>query len=116
MIFSICASICLIPAHSVVVDLTGVLTHVPREMTHGDIEEAIEQFKQATVRAIKACQSLLPFWFSSSRCLLPFLTRQAGFQSIELHFAHGYLMHSFLSPLANLRFVSSHVFPLGFLG
>ncbi|HEX4458554.1 MAG TPA: NADH:flavin oxidoreductase/NADH oxidase [Polyangia bacterium] len=27
----------------------------------------------------------------------------AGFQVIELHFAHGYLMHEFLSPLANKR-------------
>lgn len=58
----------------------GVLTHVPQEMTRGQIEEAIEQFKKAAIRAIKA-----------------------GFQLIELHFAHGYLMHSFLSPLANRR-------------
>lgn len=27
----------------------------------------------------------------------------AGFQTIELHMAHGYLMHEFLSPLANRR-------------
>jgi 2,4-dienoyl-CoA reductase-like NADH-dependent reductase (Old Yellow Enzyme family) len=31
------------------------------------------------------------------------LAELAGFEAIELHFAHGYLVHSFLSPLSNKR-------------
>ena len=28
---------------------------------------------------------------------------RVGFDAIELHFAHGYLLHSFVSPLSNKR-------------
>jgi len=31
------------------------------------------------------------------------LALQAGFEALELHMAHGYLLHSFLSPLSNRR-------------
>ena len=53
---------------------------LPREMTAADIEEVRKQFAAATVRA-----------------------RASGFRVIELHMAHGYLCHEFLSPLSNRR-------------
>ncbi len=55
-------------------------TQVPREMTVEDIEEIILSFSQAARRA-----------------------KTAGFDVIELHGAHGYLINQFLSPLANKR-------------
>jgi 2,4-dienoyl-CoA reductase-like NADH-dependent reductase (Old Yellow Enzyme family) len=53
---------------------------VPTSMSETDIEECIEAWGAATRRALKA-----------------------GFKVIELHAAHGYLMHEFLSPLSNHR-------------
>ena len=55
-------------------------TAVPREMTIEDIEAIKKSFADAAARALKA-----------------------GFQLIELHAAHGYLINEFLSPLANKR-------------
>ena len=52
----------------------------PREMTRDDIEEAIAQFAAATRRSVAA-----------------------GFEAVEIHMAHGYLLHEFLSPLSNRR-------------
>lgn len=52
----------------------------PSELTVNEIDEIVEQYRQAAIR----CQ-------------------QAGFDVIELHCAHGYLLHSFLSPLLNQR-------------
>ncbi len=52
----------------------------PRAMTSTDIREVVAAFADAARRA-----------------------RAIGFQAIELHMAHGYLMHQFLSPLANRR-------------
>lgn len=53
---------------------------VPREATADDIQALIRAFAGAARRA-----------------------HEAGFRVIELHLAHGYLLHEFLSPLANQR-------------
>ncbi|AOM82708.1 NADPH dehydrogenase NamA [Salisediminibacterium beveridgei] len=53
---------------------------IPDEMTANDIQELIQYFKKAAERA-----------------------RIAGFDVIELHGAHGYLINQFLSPLSNHR-------------
>lgn len=53
---------------------------VPREMDHGDIARVREEFAAAATRAA-----------------------EAGFDALELHLGQGYLLHSFLSPLANQR-------------
>ena len=52
----------------------------PRSLTTEEVREMVESFRQAAVRAI-----------------------QAGFDTIELHGAHGYLIHQFHSPLINRR-------------
>ena len=53
---------------------------VPRELTAADIEDLVEAFRKAALRA-----------------------RTAGFDLIEVHGAHGYLLHSFFSPHSNKR-------------
>ncbi|HEY8561912.1 MAG TPA: NADH:flavin oxidoreductase/NADH oxidase [Pyrinomonadaceae bacterium] len=52
----------------------------PRRMTKDDIEKATLDFVAAAQRAV-----------------------EAGFEAIEIHAAHGYLLHEFLSPLSNKR-------------
>jgi NADPH2 dehydrogenase len=52
----------------------------PREMTAADMERVRDGFVDAAKRAIRA-----------------------GIDTIELHAAHGYLLHSFLSPISNKR-------------
>ena len=53
---------------------------VPRELSLADIDGVVEDFTAAAKRAFNA-----------------------GFQVAEIHMAHGYLLHEFLSPLANRR-------------
>jgi 2,4-dienoyl-CoA reductase-like NADH-dependent reductase (Old Yellow Enzyme family) len=52
----------------------------PRELTAAEIAEIVVEFKKSAERA-----------------------RAAGFEVIEIHAAHGYLLHQFLSPLSNKR-------------
>ena len=53
---------------------------VPRAMSLDEMDQVENQFRAATRRALVA-----------------------GFQVVELHMAHGYLLHEFLSPLVNRR-------------
>jgi len=55
-------------------------SQVPREMTRADMDQVISDFVQAVQRGARA-----------------------GFDMIELHAAHGYLLASFISPLTNKR-------------
>jgi 2,4-dienoyl-CoA reductase-like NADH-dependent reductase (Old Yellow Enzyme family) len=53
---------------------------VPQALDHQGIHDIVKAFVQAATRALTA-----------------------GFETLELHCAHGYLAHEFLSPLANKR-------------
>jgi 2,4-dienoyl-CoA reductase-like NADH-dependent reductase (Old Yellow Enzyme family) len=53
---------------------------VPRELSASDLDRLVEAFVGAARRA-----------------------HVAGFGVLEIHMAHGYLLHEFLSPLANAR-------------
>ncbi len=52
----------------------------PREMTPAEIDAVVADFAAAARRAV-----------------------EAGFEVLEVHAAHGYLLHQFLSPLSNTR-------------
>jgi anthraniloyl-CoA monooxygenase len=53
---------------------------LPREMTRADMDQAIAEYARAAA-----------------------LARRAGFDLLEIHMAHGYLLASFISPLTNTR-------------
>lgn len=54
--------------------------HTPHALSTDEIAAMVETWRQATIRA-----------------------RKAGFKVLEIHGAHGYLIHSFFSPLSNKR-------------
>jgi 2,4-dienoyl-CoA reductase-like NADH-dependent reductase (Old Yellow Enzyme family) len=58
----------------------GAGWHTPQAMTEDDIEGVIKHFAAAAERAVRV-----------------------GYEVLELHMAHGYLMHSFCSPISNQR-------------
>ncbi|MEC5171868.1 NADPH2 dehydrogenase [Chryseobacterium nepalense] len=53
---------------------------IPHVLTQEEIKEQVRNFREAARRAV-----------------------EAGFDVIEIHAAHGYLIHQFLSPLSNIR-------------
>lgn len=53
---------------------------IPHELTIPEIKNLVQNFKEATRRSL-----------------------EAGFDLIEIHAAHGYLIHQFMSPLSNSR-------------
>ncbi|MGI6747847.1 MAG: NADPH dehydrogenase NamA [Anaerovoracaceae bacterium] len=55
-------------------------SEIPKEMTKTDIDETVDEFRRAAIRANKA-----------------------GFDLLQIHAAHGYLLSEFLSPLTNNR-------------
>ena len=61
-------------------EAVGPNFQVPHELSTNEIKQLVESFAAAAKRSI-----------------------EAGFRVIELHGAHGYLIHSFLSPLSNKR-------------
>ncbi|PVZ84980.1 alkene reductase [Serratia sp. S1B] len=57
-----------------------VPTSTPRALETAEIPQIINEYRQAAANSL-----------------------EAGFDYIELHAAHGYLLHQFMSPMANLR-------------
>lgn len=53
---------------------------LPRELTHAEVKALVERYRDGASRALAA-----------------------GFRVVEIHGAHGYLVHQFLSPISNHR-------------
>lgn len=58
----------------------GHQNKVPHALNHAEINEIVNAFRDSAARAVTA-----------------------GYEWLEIHAAHGYLLHSFLSPLTNTR-------------
>lgn len=70
----------------------GWRTEAPSPIGHGAGDEPPVALDEAGLERVKA-----DFVASARRAV------RLGFQGIELHMAHGYLLHQFLSPLSNQR-------------
>lgn len=55
-------------------------SRLPKELSIDDIKAIVKDFQSSALRAV-----------------------EAGFDTIEIHSAHGYLLHEFLSPVSNVR-------------
>jgi len=60
--------------------IIGASGEIPRELKVGEIKELVDDFAEAAVRA-----------------------KKAGFDCVEIHGAHGYLISQFMSPVSNHR-------------
>lgn len=69
---------CTVLAPSAVLQPRG--TVVPTEMTKADLEKVVQDFAAAAIRA-----------------------KKAGYDGVEIHSAHSYLLNQFYSPLSNKR-------------
>ncbi|WP_283608647.1 NADH:flavin oxidoreductase [Faecalispora anaeroviscerum] len=67
-------------APSAVINPSKLDLELPCELKYGDIQKIISDFTSAALRA-----------------------KQAGFDGVEIHSCHGYLLNQFLSPLTNKR-------------
>lgn len=70
----------------------GWKTVAPSAIPYNEKDIAPEALSLAGIEKVKS-----DFAAATKRCV------EAGYQVIELHAAHGYLFHQFLSPLSNLR-------------
>lgn len=70
----------VLSASSILIPRSKATQMTPREMNEADIQKVIDDFTSAALRA-----------------------KEAGYDGVEIHSAHGYLLNQFYSPLTNHR-------------